>query len=216
MTSAELIVSIIATFIIMGGVIWLIVRRPPGDVKIKWFLIVLSVIFALAVNASLWGLSGIPSKAKTYMKSAAYSIEEYLNAASPDATIQPISSDNLRHLLDDRKRLETFIDENDHIGLIVDMIASRAFLNNVKAFCDGTEAMIDHFDATGHPLTIHNALEYIQSKADTVVSAKVAGAQYTLLIVMIVAFAIVLLLYFSACKGWFTTKTSNVTFGDEM
>lgn len=214
MTSAELTLAVVGIVAAAAALIYLIVRRPPEDAKIKWFLIVAAAVLSLAGVASLSGLRGVPGKASTYMKSAAFSIEEYLDANSPDASTQPISTEKLRSLLEDRKQLQSFVDENDHVGFIVDMLASRALLGNIADLCDETEQMMYALEAEDKPLTVHNALEYVLVRADDVVCAKVASAQKAVLIIAAIALVLVLVFYFSALKGWFTTKTGGVTFGD--
>jgi len=213
MNTLYLSISILAVLAITAALTYRQFVRPLDDVKIKWALIVATLLVGIVGEMQLVFLAGIPAKADEYLAAGAAKVEEAVNADNPGATSKTIAPETLRNLLDDKERMTDFIDSTEGAGFIVDFIGARALLGSIDYVCDEMEAMLDDFERRNEPLTLHNVMDYTMLRAKAGVAETVRTVQIAVLVLTLICFLAIIALYFSAVKGWFTTRTSGVTFG---
>lgn len=217
MNPIEFTLYIIILLTSAAGLCWFLLKKANiEETSVKWLLTVATAAVAIIALCSLWGLQNIPATANDLIVNTTDNIEQFINSESPDATNQPVNPDGLKELIDNHRNLEAYLEENETAGWLVDLVVSRSLRNSVSSLAEHTENIVTVFETQQIPFTIHNLLTYITENTQKAIADTVKNLQRTLLLLTAIAYLIILFFYFSNKKGWFTTKTGGVTFGEEF
>lgn len=192
---------------------WFLLRSQLQELIIKWLLIAATVLMASLSVAALCFMQKIPQTASDIISASIAGIEDCLEYENVN---RPIDVTEIKDLLSNYKSAESYIDENEHLSWLVDVIISRSLRNSASSLANHTETMIAMMEESGTLITAHNVLDYTANAANESIERTIARWQRIIVILTGLFYLFILFMYYSAKNGWFTTRTSSVTFGEDI
>lgn len=213
MTTPELSLYIMAIVAAMALGVRFLLKSYLQELTIKWLLIVSTVLIASLSVAALCSMQKIPQTASDIISASIVGIE---NRLGDEGVNTPIDVTDIKDLLSNYKNAESYIDENEHLSWLVDAIISRSLRNSASSLANHTETMIAKMEESGTLITAHNVLAYTANAANESIVRTTARWQRIFVILTALFDLFIVFMYYSVKKGWFTTRTSSVTFGEDI
>lgn len=213
MTVFELILISLGIVVAAVLIICLLIKRIHDDAKIKWALIFLTGVIAVVAISLMITLRKASAMSHQIISETVEAAESYIGAENLN---EPIDATDIKEIIAGYRKVETCISDNEEIGWIISALVSHSLLNSISSVTDHTDTLIRTFESSGTELTGHNVIAYTAFNANQMIERTLLKWQWAIAILTLIADILTVILCACARKGWLTSKTSSITFGNDV
>lgn len=204
------LLALAATAALIKCLLWKL--RVSSEGKL---LIAATVAVTLLFEGLFIASSFIPKTIDKVLTRGIAELETSLEETSPGYIHRELSTEEIKSVISDSRRIKASIENDAKAGFIVRAAGLDTYIRYLDRFGEGINANLQEFEASGTPFTLHNIFIATQDK----IKGPAATAAKTVQIVLLVLFGLLVVAIgafaASSRKELANTGNSSVTFGDE-
>lgn len=174
-------------------------------------LIAIAGIASFLTVILLFSCLALPKKVDGMVTGAFVQVETWYNTANPGADNQVLDKTHLLQLTDNMHAVCSFLDNNQKMSGLVQLIGVRICLGGMERFADNLEGHLAQFENRNRPFTLHNILVDMQEQAQKRVRVIACTIEVVVFVLSLLLLCGVWMAHFVIRKG--LLKSSAVTFG---